>query len=57
MRYDHRSPPTPTELDIIKLETIDLIRERLGLSEELAQRVVERSRSIDQAISLAELMR
>jgi hypothetical protein len=57
MRYDHLTQPTPTELDLIKDEAIDLIRERTGLSEELAQRVVERSRNLDQALSLAELMR
>ena len=57
MRNAHIAPPTPTELDLIKDEAIDLIRQRTGLSEELAQRVVERSRNLDQAISLAELMR
>jgi hypothetical protein len=57
MRYDHTNPPTSTELDLIRDEAVDLIRERTGLSRELAQRVVERSRNLDQAISLAELMR
>ena len=57
MRYDHANPPTSTELDLIRDEAVDLIRERTGLSRELAQRVVERSRNLDQAISLAELMR
>lgn len=57
MRFDHTAPLTPSELDLIKDEAIDLIRQRTGLSEELAQRVLERSRNIDQAISLAELMR
>ena len=57
MRFDHTAPLTPSELDLIKDEAIDLIRQRTGLSEELAQRVVERSRNLDQAISLAELMR
>jgi hypothetical protein len=57
MHFDHTAPLTPSELDLIKDEAIDLIRQRTGLSEELAQRVVERSRNLDQALSLAELMR
>lgn len=57
MRFDHTAPLTPSEHDLIRDEAIDLIRQRTGLSEELAQRVVERSRNLDQAISLAELMR
>jgi len=56
MFFDHFSL-SPTERELLKEEAIEIIRSRLGLAEELARRVVARSRSIDQAISLAELMR
>jgi len=57
MHYNHITAPSRTELDLIRDETIDLICQRTGLSPEVAQRIVEKSRNIDQAISLAELMR
>jgi hypothetical protein len=57
MRYTPHLPPSLVELDLIRLETIDLLRDRFRLSEDLAERVVARSRSVDQAIAIAELMR
>ena len=58
MRYDRiSSSTTPTELALIKDDTINLICQRTRLSEDLARRIVEMSRTVDQAMSLAELMR
>lgn len=58
MRYDHIAfSTTPTEIAIIKDETIAIIRQRTRLSEDVARHIVEMSRTLDQALSLVELMR
>lgn len=49
--------PTRTERMMIAEETAaDLVR-RYGISEETARRIVETSRSVDQAYALAGLMK
>lgn len=54
---DRHIRPSREELRLLREEAEDLIQHRLGLSPDHARRLVERARTIDQAIAMAELMR
>lgn len=49
--------PTPTELQILREETAAELQRRYRLSAETAQRIVDISRSVDQAYAMAGLMK
>lgn len=49
--------PTQTEMQILREETAAELQRRYGLSEVTAWRIVETSRSVDQAYAMAGLMK
>lgn len=51
------SQPTRTELQIMRDDTAAELQRRYGLSAETARRIVEISRSVDQAYAMAGLMK
>jgi hypothetical protein len=57
MRFEPFAGITAVELQIHKEEAIDLIQQRYRLPAEVAERIVASARNIDQACSIAELMR
>jgi hypothetical protein len=57
MRFKTFAGINAIELQIHKEEAIDLIQERYRLPADVAKRIVASAKNIDQAYSIAELMR